>query len=107
MLPAHRTDPQQILRIGWSVLCGIVALVLIVLGLSRPEPLEGRHYYILAVIFATWIYMPSRFSLRSLLIVMTLVAVGLGSLVWFASALKSAQRAARDAAIREGRIPPE
>ena len=48
-----------------------------------------------------------RFSLRTLLIATTLVAVVLGLFVWHANVVSRAQRDAREAAIRDGLIPSE
>jgi hypothetical protein len=91
-----QSAPNYKARIAWSI------AVLIVLGLSLPvfQPVRVRssvpvpitaqpqsYVWILAaaaLILAVVPWIPRRFSVRALLILMTLVAVGLAVCVWMA-----------------------
>ncbi len=80
------------LRIAWSVAWGLAAALLVVLwGRSRLAypAIQGfaGHFTTLlaAMLFAAAAFVPGlRFSLRTLLVAMTLAAVGLGLIVWLA-----------------------
>ena len=67
------------LRIAWSVVCGILCLMAFVV-LVRNYFLSA-FAILAAAATAPWI---RRFSLRSLLIATTLVAIVLGLVVWLA-----------------------
>lgn len=97
--PTTQAAPNYKLRMAWS------ASVFILLGLMLPafQPVRGfatppmpgtsqppDHAWYLAsataaaIVFAVVPWIPRRFSVRGLLILMTLVAVGLSLCVWMA-----------------------
>jgi hypothetical protein len=78
------------LRIAWSVLCGLAAVLLCVLWardyldtrLLASLPYACPTLLLLAFAAAPWTSGRSQFSLRTLLLALTLVAVVLGVIVW-------------------------
>jgi len=79
------------LRIAWSVVWGIAYLLLIAGASEVPSVIEFKNevirlpYFLLVALSAAAVAVPWlrwRFSLRTLLIATTLVAVGLGWIVY-------------------------
>ena len=68
------------LRIAWSVAWGVVAVLLCTLWVRGAGFIAP--YWALVTLAGIFARLPFRFSLRSLLIATTLVAVGLGVVVW-------------------------
>ena len=73
------------LRIAWSVVWGIVAVLFATVWVCSSWWEDIIVYRCLAVLLATVAVaplVPWRFSLRTLLIASTLIAIGLGLIVW-------------------------
>ena len=73
------------LRIALSVLSvALYILAASILEYFRPQPYvpEWMQFLLLVILLLPWVEWPSRFSLRTLLIATTLVAVVLGLILW-------------------------
>jgi hypothetical protein len=77
------------LRIASSVVCAIACVLLtsfLVCDFHDTGSVDGTYFFVALLLFgfaaAPWERMPSRFSLRTLLIATTLVAVVLALIVW-------------------------
>ncbi len=73
---------RMYLRIAWTV-GWLIALVLFLPNVDSPTPSRWIMPMLIGLpLIAVIPWIPTRFSLRTLLIITTLVAVGLGLVVW-------------------------